>query len=398
MSKITLQWKTEKRKVSELIPADYNPRQMSDAERRDLLDSIKEFDQVVPVVINTDGKLIGGHQRCHIYSDLEIDEIEVRVPDRKLTLEEERRLNLRLNKNTGHWDFDKLGKFDVETLLDVGFGDEDLSAIWDNVDTLDDDHNKEESAKIIKETSIKAGDIYELGSHRLMCGDSTDQEQVKKLVGDNKINMIYNDPSCKIDDDYSDFVKKIIENSLTVADKNVHVYSWCDEKFIGIIQSLFSSNGIENKRVCMWIKSNFNATPQVAFNKAYEPCVYGVIGRPYLNSKIKNFNEILNKEIIASNQIQDEIGDLFNIWIARRKGVEDYEHPNQKPITLHEKPIKRTTRIGDNILDLFGGSGSTLMSAEQLGRKSFLMEIDPVFCQVIINRWEEFTGKKAKKI
>jgi len=283
-------------------------------------------------------------------------------------------------------------------LLDVGFGDEDLSEIWDNVDTLDDDHNKEESANSIKETSIKTGDLYELGSHRLMCGDSTELEQVKKLVGDNKINMIYNHPFCEIEDDYFDFVEKTIVNALSVADNNVHVYYWCDEKSIGTIQTLFKNNDIQHKRVCMWIKNNFSPTPQVAFNKAYDPCVYGVIGRPYLNPKIKNFNEVLNKEILSGNQIQDEIGDIFNIWLAKNNGVDEINYPKQKPITLHEKPIKRTTRIGDNILDLFGGSGSTLMSAEQLGRKSFLMEIDPTFCQVIINRWEQHTNKKAKKI
>lgn len=425
MSKNTLQWTTEKRKVSELIPADYNPRQINDAEKRDLLASIEEFDQVVPIVINTDGRLIGGHQRCNVYSDLGIEEIEVRVPNRKLTIEEEKRLNLRLNKNTGHWDFDKLGKFDVETLLDVGFGDEELSGIWDDVDTLNDDFNKKDKTTETKETKVVAGDIYELGKHRLMCGDSTDQEQVKKLVGEEKVNMIYCDPpyniglnynggistdkkykgaegeklnDLKTTDEYTSFIQKTLENALSVANKNVHVYYWCDERFIWIFQQLFLNNGIQNKRVCMWIKNNFNVTPQIAFNKVYEPCVYGVIGRPYLNPILKNLNEILNKEILAGNQVHDEIGDMFNIWLARRENGQDYEHPTQKPVTLHEKPIKRTTRVNDLILDLFGGSGSTMISAEQLGRRAYLMETDTIFCQVIINRWEEFTGKKAIKI
>lgn len=148
----------------------------------------------------------------------------------------------------------------------------------------------------------------------------------------------------------------------------------------------------------MWIKNNFNMTPQIAFNKVYEPCVYGVIGRPYLNPILKNLNEILNKEILSGNQVHDEIGDMFNIWLARRDNAQDYEHPTQKPVTLHEKPIKRTTKVNDLILDLFGGSGSTMISAEQLGRRVYLMENDPIFCQVIINRWKEFTGKKAIKI
>jgi len=424
-------WKTKKRKLVDLVPASYNPRSISDKERRDLLVSIEEFDQVVPIVINTNGNLIGGHQRCKVYSDLGIEEIEVRVPNRKLNLEEEKRLNLRLNKNTGHWDFDKLGEFDVETLLDVGFGDEELSIIWDDVDTLNDDHDEKKSIENIKETSIVTGDIYELGKHKLMCGDSTDEEQVKKLVGENKINMIYCDPPYNIgldyskgantgpnhkekkifqdneplykkdnksDNEYYEFMQQTVKNALSVADKNVHVYYWCDERFIWLFQSLFKNVGIQNKRVCMWIKNNFSLTPQIAFNKVYEPCVYGVIGRPYLNPNIKNLNEILNKEILSGNQVHDEINDMFNIWLVKRDNAQDYEHPTQKPITLHEKPIKRTSKVNDNILDLFGGSGSTLMSAEQLSRNAFLMEMDPIFCQVCLNRWEKMTGKTAKKV
>ena len=424
-------WKTKKRKLVDLVPASYNPRSISDKERRDLLASIEEFDQVVPIVINTNGNLIGGHQRCKVYSDLGIEEIEVRVPNRKLNLEEEKRLNLRLNKNTGHWDFDKLGEFDVETLLDVGFGDEELSIIWDDVDTLNDDHDEKKSIENIKETSIVTGDIYELGKHKLMCGDSTDEEQVKKLVGENKINMIYCDPPYNIgldyskgantgpnhkekkifqdneplykkdnksDNEYYEFMQQTVKNALSVADKNVHVYYWCDERFIWLFQSLFKNVGIQNKRVCMWIKNNFSLTPQIAFNKVYEPCVYGVIGRPYLNPNIKNLNEILNKEILSGNQVHDEISDMFNIWLVKRDNAQDYEHPTQKPITLHEKPIKRTSKVNDNILDLFGGSGSTLMSAEQLSRNAFLMEMDPIFCQVCLNRWEKMTGKTAKKV
>lgn len=426
MSKITLQWTNEKRKVSELIPADYNPRKISEVERKDLMESIKEFDQVVPVVINTDGKLIGGHQRCKLYLDLGIDEVEVRVPSRALTIQEEKRLNLRLNKNTGDWDYEKLGdKFDTETLLDVGFDNEDLSKIWDESEVKDDSKKVKEIIENVKHTSVVKGDIYQMGNHRLMCGDSTDIEDVKKLCGENKINMVYCDPpynigldykgglsgndkykgtegeqldDSKTDESYSDFIQKSLQGALEVCEDDVHLFYWCDERFIWMFQLLFKQNGIDNKRVCLWIKNNFNATPQLAFNKVYEPCVYGVIGRPYINPKFMNFHEILNREISTGNRVFDEVNDWFNMWIVKRDSTQNYKHPTQKPTTLHEKPIKRTTKVNDNILDLFGGSGSTLMASEQLGRKSFLMEMDPIFCQVIITRWEDFTGKKAEKI
>lgn len=119
-------WTTEKRKVADLIGAEYNPRVMGEKEREDLRESIEEYGSVVPVVVNTDNKLIGGHQRVSIYVDLGIEEVEVRVPDRRLTLEEEMRLNLRLNKNVGSWDIGKLKAFDQDLLLDVGWTDDEL--------------------------------------------------------------------------------------------------------------------------------------------------------------------------------------------------------------------------------------------------------------------------------
>ncbi len=423
---IKILWKTEKRKVKDLIPADYNPRKISDKERFDLKESIKEFSEVEPVVINTDNHLIGGHQRVSIYADLKIEEIDVRIPNRQLNIEEEMRLNLRLNKNTGDWDHEKLAEMNIDMLLNVGFGDEELSDMWDNVDIIEDDFKLKKAVEKAKETKIKNGDIYELGKHRLMCGDSTSEEDLKKLMNNEKALMVYCDPpyniglnyndglttkgkyqgekeAVKVNDskkigDYKNFIFSTLKNAHKNADKNAHFFYWCDEKYIWMIQQLFAEDGIDNKRVCMWVKNNFNMTPQIAFNKVYEPCIYGTTGKPFLNNKYKNLNEILNKEVESGNQVHDEIFDIINIWLAKRDIAQDYEHPTQKPITLHEKPIKRCTAPGSIILDLFGGSGSTLIAAEQLKRKAFLMEINPIFCQVIINRYEEYTNRKAKKI
>ena len=139
-------------------------------------------------------------------------------------------------------------------------------------------------------------------------------------------------------------------------------------------------------------------TPQTAFNKVYEPCVYGIIGKPFLNNKYKNLNEVMNKEIGVGNQTIDDILDIINIWLIKRENAQDYEHPTQKPITLAQKPITRCTNLDDNILDLFGGSGSTLIAAEILKRKSFLVELEPIFCDLIIKRYEHLTGQPATKI
>ncbi len=212
----------------------------------------------------------------------------------------------------------------------------------------------------------------------------------------NKYQGNYEDD--KKDKDYRTFIDKTMKNSIKFSGKAVHIFYWCDEKYIWMMQNLLSENGAENKRVCMWIKNNQNPTPQVAFNKACEPCVYGTIGRPYLNPNYRALNEILNKEVSTGNQLIDDILDLINIWMVKRDNAVDYDHPTQKPVVLHQKAIKRCTRPGEIVIDLFGGSGSTLIACEQLKRKSCLMEISPIFAQVIINRYEAYTGNKAIKI
>ena len=137
-------WHSEKRKISELIPADYNPRKMTDGERKDLEDSLSEFGAVIPVVINTGKRknvLIGGHQRVSIYKERGIEEIEVMVPNSELGEAEEKKLNLRLNKNIGSWDFEKLKNMDIGLLLEVGFGEEDLTTLWNDVEIIDDNYS-----------------------------------------------------------------------------------------------------------------------------------------------------------------------------------------------------------------------------------------------------------------
>ena len=153
-------------------------------------------------------------------------------------------------------------------------------------------------------------------------------------------------------------------------------------------------------RTSEWL-SGSKTTPRLlrtAFNKAYEPCVYATRGKPFLNTAIRNLNEILNKEVESGNQAHAEIMDLLTIWIAKRVNAEDYEHPTQKPVTLAEKPLKRCTGAGHVVMDLFGGSGTTLIACQQLARKCRMMEMDPIFATVIIDRWEKFTNLKAKKV
>ena len=414
-----LVWRTEQRKVSDLIPNPQNPRKMSEKQADELKKSIEKFNLAEIPAINTDNKIVAGHMRVATLQLLgRGDEtIDVRVPNRKLTEKEYKEYLLRSNQNRGDWDWDLLANnFDINELIGAGF-DEELSFMFDDVMSLTEDGFNVEKA--ITEVGIpvtKPGDIIKLGNHVLLCGDSTKPEDVAKLMGGSKTSFVFSDPPYNIGLDYSKgistqgkykgaftaskdkksspdyraFIDASVKNALGVSTKDAHVFFWCDENFVGRMQELFEANGIQNRRTCLWIKNNFNMTPQVAFNKVYEPCVYGTIGSPSLRKEIKNLNEILNQNVESGNQVVDEIAEMINVWLVKRDNAQEYEHPTQKPVTLCEKPMKRCTKAGDIVLDLFGGSGSTLIAAEQLNRRAYLMEIDPVFCDVIKRRYEEY--------
>ena len=407
--------------VDQLNPSLYNPRKWSDKAIKDLTESIRRFGLIDPIIANSaDARrniVIGGHFRLKVAKDLGYKTVPVVYVDIP-KVEKEKELNLRLNRNTGEWDLELLQEFDVSLLLDVGFDNSDLESIWDQQLFVDEvNFNTKEAIQKIKDPITKVGDIYQLGEHKLICGDSTQKETFQKLLGEEKTDMLYFDPPYNINLDYSKgistngkyggevkdnksyqdyvhFIESVLQNGLDFSKSDIHVFTWCDEKYIGLLQSIYSELSIDHKRVCLWIKNNHNMTPQIAFNKVYEPCVYGIKGKPYLGN-VKNLNEILNKEIETGNQVPDDILDMFSIWLADRKSTSEYLHPTEKPTTLHEKPLRRCTRVGDLVLDAFGGSGSTLIACEQMKRKAYLIEMSPIFCDVIIQRYEQLTGRKA---
>lgn len=420
-----LVWQTEKRRVSELVPNHHNPRTMSPKQLEDLKQSLKTFGLVELPVIDLDGRIVAGHQRLLALKLLgkENEMVEVRVPSRKLSRKEYDRYLLGSNKIHGDWDFDLLSQyFDIDTMLVSGFDDNDLSMVFaDALEATDDEFDVEEELKKIKKPKAKLGNVYALGPHRLICGDALDPETVKKLVGKTKIDMIYCDPiynikidydrgvggkasyggmtnDAKPDETYREFLKQSMENALSVAKSDCHAFYWSDQRYTGMIQSLFSELGLTNRRTCLWIKGPANPVPTVAFGKCYEPCSYATRGNPYLSPAFMNFSEVLNKEIGTGNKLLDDIMDIVDIWLTKRIAGSEYEHATQKPVTLHEKAIKRCTKPGGIILDLFGGSGSTLICAHALKRICFMSDIEPRFVDLIINRFERYAGIKAQKI
>ncbi len=417
-------WHTETRKVSALIPNGENPRIMSPKQVEDLKKSLKKFNLVEIPVVDRDGKVIAGHQRLMVLKLLgrEDEEIEVRAPNRKLTKSEYDQYLLSSNRIHGDWDWEKLAaNFDVGTLLTSGFDDTDLSHLFDDLEVEDDEFDVDKELEKLKKPKSRFGDLYQLGTHRLVCGDSTDEKTVRKLMGDINADTILQDPpynismdyakgiggkkqyggnvdDSKTDAQYRELLRKALVNGLSVCGPDAHVFTYCDQRYIWLLQTLYQELGIQNRRVCLWVKNSSNPTPQVAFNKQYEPCVYGTVGSPYLSEKVLNLSEIMNKEVGTGNRTIEDIHDMVDIWLVKRLNGTDYEHPTQKPPQLHEKALRRCTKPGDMVLDLFGGSGSLMVACEQLKRSAYLVEREPIFCDLIIRRYEKLTGHKSKKI
>jgi DNA modification methylase len=420
----TKQIKTVYVNIDELKPATYNPRSWSKKAIIDLKKSIKTYGLVDAILVNgapnRKNVVIGGHFRLQVAKELGYKEVPVcyiNIAD----IEKEKRLNLTLNKVEGDWDMELLKDFDLDMLLDVGFDSKDLSSIWDSLLGVENDKfNTEESLEVIAEPKVKDGDLYQLGNHRLICGNSLDFEVVKKLVDKDKVNVIYCDPpynisldydkgfgakskyggqvnDSKSEREYKNLISGTIENGIAFLKNDAHVFYYCDENYIWLIQQSYRDFGIKLKRVALWIKNNQNPTPDSAFNKAYEPCVYGTIGNPYL-APINNLTEVMNREVGNGNDTIEDIKNISNLWLAKRLPTTTYEHPTEKPPTLHEKPLLRCSKSGDVVLDLFGGSGSTLIACEQLKRKCLIVEMSPTFCEVIIRRYEALTKTKAIKI
>ena len=412
--------------VKELKASAYNPRKWDEKAIADMKESITRFGLVDPLLVNGAPErkniVIGGHLRLKVAILLGFTEVPVvylTIPD----IEKEKELNLRLNKNVGVWDEELLKAFDTNLLLDVGFTPDELNGFFDDVLEIQDDgfNVEEELAKIVT-PETKPGDLYQLGDHRLLCGNSLDAKDVMKLMGEDRANVVFSDPPYNINLDYrkgigtkgkyttdklvddnkgvkeyEQFLDDAIKNALTASNPDAHVFFRCDEKYVWLLQTLYKKHGVKNRRLCLWVKNNFDPTPQVAFNKVIELCVYGTRGNPSLNPALKNLSEIMNKET-NSIGLYDDLMSIVQLWLVKRDATTDYEHPTQKPITLCEKPIKRCSSPGEIILDLFGGSGSTLIAAEQLKRRAYLVELDPTFCDLIIRRWEHFTGNHAKRL
>ncbi len=416
MKKETLKWISGIEDVKKLKPWKDNPRDITNAGFEKLKGRIKERGFHSSIVVDIDNTILSGNMRWRALNALGIKKVNILRPNRKITTEERKKIALESNLNDGEWNMEALKSFNLELLTDVGFDQMKLVEFWDkDAKVANEPFDLEKEIKIAQKTDIKRGNMYQLGLHKLICADATDPNTVIKLMNGVKVDLINQDPPFNIglsydkgvggkksnknygggtndnmsDEGYKDFIKKMIRNALSVSKKDCHVAYWADERFVWVFQTLYKELGIASKRLLIWVKNNASPTPRTAFNKATEYIIYGTTGSPYLSPNVQNANEIINFDTTTGNDLLDE---LSNIILQKRLPSNQYHHPTQKDPQVHSKILKRCTKIGDAVLDLTAGSGSIMSACEQLGRVAYMCDYEPVFCQVILNRYKKMTG------
>ena len=379
--------------LKELKPAAYNPRKKlkkGDKEYEKIKQSLLKFGYVDPIIVNEDLTVIGGHQRLTVLKDLDYETAKCVIVD--LPKEDEKALNIALNKITGQWDEALL----ADLLLDLqesdfnldltGFEPPEIDDILSNVhdkELSEDEFDVEEELK--KPTVSRRGDIWQLGKHRVICGDSTKAETYKQLLDDRKANLVVTDPPYNVDveetagkilndnmsdGDFYQFLLSMftqVENHME-DDASIYVFH-ADTEGLNF-RKAFKDAGFYLSGCCIW-KKNSLVLGRSPYQWQHEPCLYGWKKK--------------GKHQWFSDRKQTTIWEY-----DRPKSSKD--HPTMKPIQLMAYPIQNSSMRGTIVLDPFLGSGSTLIAADQTGRVCYGIELDEKFVDVIVKRYIEVTG------
>lgn len=395
--------KFEKRNINDLIYANYNPRKKltpDDEEYKKILNSISEFGYVAPIIINSDNTIIGGHQRTTVLKDLGYKDIDVIVIDIDKT--KEKALNIALNKISGEWDeelLQKLLKELNESEIDVTLTGFDLSEIekleleLQDKDVPEDDFDLSMELDNERDPISTKGDLWLLGNHKLLCGDSTNSGDVKKLMQDELCRLIITDPPYNVDyqgktkdalkiendsmDDNSfyEFLLNAFNNFYNFAESGAGIYVFhADSEGLNFRKS-FKESGFLLKQCLVWEKNTFVLGRQ-DYQWQHEPILYGW------------------KEGAAHYFIDDRTQTTI---VFCEKPTRNDEHPTMKPIKLISKFILNSSKPNWIVGDFFGGSGSTLIACQELQRQARLIEFDEKYCDVIIKRYINWCKNNGQK-
>ena len=369
--------------IDKIIFAEYNPRELTKDQHKQLTDSINRFGLVDPLIINTHKDraniLVGGHQRLKIAKELGFKDVPCVEVD--LTLDKEKELNVRLNKNTGQWDWDSLANyFDAGELLEWGFTEDELQfSEPEEVQGLTDDDDVPE----VEESITKQGDLWILGEHRLLCGDATKKEDVERLMDGQKADMVFTDPPYGINE-------KGDRSKRGGLAKGNNFKSFKDDTIQYAVDAINIIKDYDIKNQVWWGANYYcHFLPQTNNWFVWDKRV---------DDKQKDTQSDCELAYVVSKWSSVRI--FRHLWKGMMKDSEKglaRVHPTQKPIALAEWCFNYFDNI-KSVIDLFLGSGSTLIACEKTNRKCYGMEIDPHYCDVIVKRWEDYTGKQADRI
>lgn len=401
------------RKLSEMKKLDGNPRKITQEQLDTLKQSIeknKDYFEARPLILsNRTGELviIAGNQRYEACKQLGIEECPTVLLE-GLTEEREKEIIIRDNVSNGEWDEELLQDWNVEDLADWGVDVSEMKFFEEPVnEAKEDDFSEEEASQA--ESRVQRGDIWRLGEHRLMCGDSTDKECVKALMGGQMADMVFTDPPYNVAIGSKNAFLNTIQDSNRITENIANDKGMSDDEigktlwkpaFVNMLDNSKDSCAIyvtmpqggthmmmmmmmmaeakwQVKHELIWVKNSPTfSMGRLNYDYQHEPIIYGWKKTHNWYGKGK-FNK-----------------SIWNIDKPRKCDL----HPTMKPVELVENALLNSSQKEDVIMDLFGGSGTTLIACEQLDRKCYTMEFDAHYCDVIIARWEKLTGKKAKKI
>ena len=371
--------------VDKLIPYANNSRTHSDAQVAQIAASIKEFGWTNPILIDGANGIIAGHGRLLAARKLGYTEVPT-IELKDMTEAQKKAYVIADNKLAlnADWDTNILG-LELNALKDVGFDldilgfdDKELGILLEpeQVEGLTDEDDVPPPPE---EPKTKLGDIYQLGNHRLMCGDSTSIDAVNALLDGEKIDLVFTDPPYNVafngrsgkhdvikNDDLSEkefdnFIGDVCNTIKEISPKAYYI--WCNWKFYAALQGR-----LEYTACIVWAKNVFG------------------MGRGYRHQ---------HEFCLFNGAVDEVVKNESDLWSINKDA--NYVHPTQKPVALSVRAFGNHIKLL-NVLDLFGGSGSTLIGAQQTGRIAFIMELDPKYCDVIVKRWEDFTGKKAELV
>jgi DNA modification methylase len=395
--------------IGDLRPDSFNPRRISDAELESLTRSIQEFGLVAPLIARSEDRtVIGGHQRLLAARRLGMTTVPVVFVD--LTLEQAKLLNLALNRISGEWDQELLARLlqDLQQVPDVdltlsGFAEDEISKLLKSLEARDKRDRPEsfdleaalEAARA--DPGVERGDIWLLGDHRVMCGDATDSGDVSRLVGAQHASMAFTDPPYNVDYGHHGGAQQrgrrrtIANDALPPEEWETFCRAWAKQLLDNVDGALYIcmstrewpmvSHVLEElgghwSDTIIWAKDRF-VLGRADYQRQYEPLWFGW------------------REGASHHWCGDR--SQGDVWTIPRP-AESELHPTMKPLALVERAIENSSHPGDLVLDLFLGSGTTLIAAERTGRVCFGMELDAHYCRIVIARWEAFTGLKAEKL